>query len=260
LIQSANEDGDRHRDGLRARLDRAQASSATIRFWWRDDDAVTVTPELERLLSIRRGHDVPLALAIVPKGATRSLAKRLAGEHCVWVLQHGWQHRRHSPEGEKKMELGDHRPVADVLPELRAGFERLSGLFPSRFLPVLVPPWNRIGAAVRAGRRSAGLVGLSTFGQRAPGEPHQVNTHVDLFDWTAREPIARAQAYSLLSNHVQGRLEGNNEPIGILTHHLVHGEAGWALLEEILGLIGSHPAAEWPSVPSLFGLDEPCLS
>jgi hypothetical protein len=161
---------------VRALLDRAQGASTAIRFWWRDDDAVTSTPELERLLSIRREHDVPLALAVVPKDATRSLAERLAGEPSVRVLQHGWQHKRHSPEGEKKMELGDHRPAAEVLGELRAGFERLSELFPSQFLPILVPPWNRIGAAVRAERQSAGLIGLSTFGQRTPGEPHGVNT------------------------------------------------------------------------------------
>ena len=260
MNQPADEEGDRQLERLRELLDEARRSSGKISFWWRDDDAVTVTPELERLLSLRRRHELPLALAVVPKGATESLAARLARERSVRVLQHGWQHKRHSPEGEKKMELGDHRPLPDVLHELRAGFDRLSGLFQAGFLPVLAPPWNRISAAVKAEHRSAGLVGLSTFGRRPPGEQHQANTHLDVVDWTTRGPISRTQGYSLLCEEVRDRLGGNPEPIGILTHHLIHQEASWALLEELFELIGPHPAAEWPSVAQLFDLHEAGVS
>ncbi len=41
-------------------------------------------------------------------------------------------------------ELGLHRPKSVVLDELRDGMLKLSQLFKTRFVPVLVPPWNRI--------------------------------------------------------------------------------------------------------------------
>src|SRR6185503_10324812 len=90
-------------------------------FWWRDDDAETVTPALDRLLLLAGRHGLPLALAVVPKRATEDLANRLASEPNVGVLQHGWGHHNHAPAGERKMELGDHRPLGEVVWELRTG-------------------------------------------------------------------------------------------------------------------------------------------
>ena len=224
-------------------------------FWWRDDDAEKVTPQIERLLTLAGRYSLPLALAVIPKGATADLATRLAAEPNVAVLQHGWRHKRHSPDGEKKMELGDHRPLPEILGELRAGCERLSMLFPAQFLPVLVPPWNRIGAAVTAARASVGLAGLSLFGRETSGDPHSINTHLDIFAWQpARVPLTRAQAFAILCRELEGRLAGDNRPIGIMTHHLVHEEANWALLDELFAMLADHPAVSWPPIPELFGL------
>lgn len=246
--------GDAERERLRALLDAAAGQSQRIAFWWRDDDAMTVTPELDRLLALAGRHALPLGLAVIPQAATEALAARIAHEPRVRVLQHGWQHKRHSPQTEKKMELGDHRPVAEMLAELRTGLERLASLFPAAFLPVLVPPWNRIGETVNAERGSIGLAGLSMFGPKRCGDPHQVNTHVDIIDWGARAPMPRGQVYALLCREVERRLQGDPEPIGILSHHLIHQEASWGILDEILGLLREHPGVEWPAIDSLFAL------
>jgi hypothetical protein len=226
----------------------------TIAFWWRDDDAEDVTPQLERLLKLSGRFALPLGLAVVPSGATQALAARLAHEPQVAVLQHGFRHDRHSPAGEKKAEFGDHRPLAAMRDELHGGRERLQLLFPN-FLPVLVPPWNRIGETGDAARRAAGLTGLSLYGPMRSPDPHQVNTHLDIFDWKGtRGPMARARAFSILSDEVERRLAGNPEPLGILTHHLIHQDASWALLEELFADLREHPAATWPEIPHLFGL------
>ena len=133
--------------------------------------------------------------------------------------------------------------------ELQAGRRQLGAMF-AKFLPVLVPPWNRIGAAGDAARRAAGLTGLSLYGPNRSGDPHQVNTHLDIFDWKgARGPMARTEAYAVLCAELARRLDGDPEPVGILTHHLIHQPASWALLDELFAGLRNHPAVAWPAIP-----------
>jgi hypothetical protein len=245
------------RGELLSLLDDARRSGRSIAFWWRDDDAETVTPDLERLLALAVRHALPLGLAVIPKGATEALSERLAGKPRIAVLQHGWQHALNSPPGEKKAEFGDHRPAADMLVELAAGRERLAALFGQNLLPVLVPPWNRIGATADAARREIGLAGLSLYGTKRTADPHLVNTHLDIFEWkTTRGPMSRDRACQILCEEVARRLAGSDEPIGILSHHLKHEEESWALLDELFGLLRGHPAARWPAIPDLFALPQ----
>jgi peptidoglycan/xylan/chitin deacetylase (PgdA/CDA1 family) len=251
-------EGGAERERFAALLDRAAAQSVRITLWWRDDDAEAVTPQLARLLALAERDDVPLALAVVPKGATPELAEAIADRPGVHVLQHGWQHENHAPPNEKKMELGEHRPFPLILEELGEGFERLGLLFPRRFLPVLVPPWNRIAPSVRDALHKVGLLGLSTFGPTPPGEAHRVNTHVDIIDWkNGRAALPRAAAFAILCGEVERRLRDDPEPLGILTHHLVHDDASWSFLEELFTLTARHAAVRWPAIPPLFDLSPP---
>jgi hypothetical protein len=228
-----------------------EAHGRRVTLWWRDDDAVAPTPALDRLLALAGRFELPLALAVIPAQTGPALAARLAATPRVAVLQHGWQHRNHASRAEKKVELGAHRPVDAVLDELRHGRERLAGLFREQFLPVLVPPWNRIAPGVAAALPSIGLAGLSTYG--AAAATNQVNTHLDILAWKpVRRPLSRAEAFSLLAAELERRLAGDDEPLGILTHHLVHDEASWTLLGDLLSLLATHPAATWPLVSSLF--------
>jgi len=43
------------------------------------------------------------------------------------------------------------------------------------------------------------------------------------------------------------------EPIGLLTHHLVHDAAVWRLLEALLDRLAGHPALDWPAVAAMIG-------
>ena len=246
--------GDAERARFAALLDEAAAQSRTISFWWRDDDAVDVTPALERLLALARRFDLPLALAVIPQGANEALATRLADEPLVRVLQHGWSHANHAGPDEKKMELGAHRPLSAVTGELRGGLDRLSALFPETFLPVLVPPWNRIAETVSDALGEIGLAGPSTFGPAGPvpARNGQVNTHLDLAHGLKRGPLPRAEAFAKLAAEAERRLGGDAEPIGLLTHHLVHTDATWAVLEELLAMTANHPAVSWSAIAGLF--------
>jgi predicted glycosyltransferase len=223
-------------------LDRAEDQGYPVRFWWRDDDAVADTPQLDRLLGLARRLDVGIGLAVIPEGIDASLAMRLADEPKAVALVHGWSHANHAPAGDKKAEFGPHRPlelmVAEAEQALNAAREHLG----SRLLPVFVPPWNRISPEIVAHLPHLGFRGLSTFMDRKAVHPVtglvQINTHVDPIDWHGTRSLADpALIVANLASAIERRSAGRadrDEPIGLLTHHLVHDEVIWSLCERLI--------------------------
>ena len=235
----------------------AAAAGRRATFWWRDDDATEPGPALDRLLSLSARHAAPVALAVIPEMAGRSLSGRLSGEPSrVVVLQHGWAHRNHAPATEKRQELGGHRPETAVLDELDKGREKLEALFGRRFRPILVPPWNRIAPSILGRLGEAGLSGSSCFGPRPVGSGGIVNTHVDIVDWRGGRGFAGESAcLETARRHLAARRAGEvdpDEPTGLLTHHLDHDEAGWDFIDVFLAVTRHHAGAAWPSPDTLF--------
>lgn len=202
-------------------------SGKPLRLWLRDDDAVEPTAALDRLLALAAVHDVPVLLAVIPAFTGQALAGRLAGENHVSVAVHGWAHKNHAGPGEKNQELGDHRPATDVLCELGEGFGKLSALHAGRFVPMLVPPWNRIAPSVVAGLPGLGFRALSVFGREKPAPLKVLNTHVDIIDWRGTRGGRAAEA---VIDDIVRVSQAQQGPIGLLTHHLVHDEAAWEVM------------------------------
>ena len=121
--------------------------------------------------TLHRDTRAPLSLAVVPAHATPALADRLGAEPGVDLLQHGYAHVNHAAPGEKKVELGPHRPAMIVLGELGTGWLALERLFGGRALSVMVPPWNRIAPGLVPTLPEIGFSGLSTFGPRRRARP-----------------------------------------------------------------------------------------
>lgn len=245
---------------LKAEIDRWADEGHTATFWWRDDDATHATPELDRLLRISKDAAAPIALAVIPATADKGLAARLASEDGVDVLQHGYAHRNHEPEDRPKSELGPSRDPAQAMGELTEGWSRLNDLFGGKALPVLVPPWNRMDAALREKLPGVGLRGVSAFKPRSePATPEgliRVNTHVDIIDWRGnRGFVGEAPALAATLDHLERRREGTvdpAEPTGILSHHLDHDDGCTAFLGRLAALVSDHPAAAWISARELF--------
>jgi len=241
-------------------LDAWRTAGMTARFWWRDDDAVDVVPQLKRLRALSERVAVPVALAVVPVHATAALAEFLADWPLAMVLQHGYDHGNRAPAGAKKTELSSARPVAPMLSDIRHGASLLQSLFGDRALPVLVPPWNRISPALVAALPNLSLGGLSTYRNRksAPNGIVEVNTHVDIVNWDSRLFLGQRSVLDALVNHLRGLRLGNtedkNDPTGILTHHWAHDEAAWAFLERFLTTAKAHPAVHWLDAATAFGL------
>lgn len=246
---------------LSAELDQWQALGRAATLWWRDDDAVTATPALEKLLGLQRRHGVPLALATIPAQVQEALACKLEHHPQIAVLQHGYAHANHAGKGERATELGAQRPREVVVEELQKGWRNLRALFAHRLLPVMVPPWNRISPGLYPDLYGLGYRALSCFSPRSHAELDcgllQSNCHADLIDWRGgRRFRGEDPTLEQICDHLQARRQGRadaTEATGILSHHLAHDDDCWRFLDTLLDRCNRHPGARWLEA------DEACL-
>ena len=244
---------------LRDELARWHDAGRVPDFWWRDDDATVRTAPLVRMLDLCRHAAVPLALAVIPQEVSASLLEH--GDGLVSLLQHGVSHHNLASAGDKKTEFPAGEHLAEALRRLSQARARMTGLFGTRALPVLVPPWNRVSATgLVPALPGAGFCGLSRFGPRdrvatSPGLV-QINTHVDVIDWRGSRGFVGTQAaLAQTLAHLQARRLGHADPLeptGLLTHHAVHDEATWAFMEALFDHTAGPGMAVWRSAPELF--------
>lgn len=229
---------------LRTALSRMRSAGIELPLWWRDDDATAPTQALDRLEALSEHLKLPVHLAAVPSAATDALAQRVENSEFFYVLVHGWAHVNHAPEHEKKSEFGQIRQEARA--EFSKALGRLRRLFGASLQPVFVPPWNRMHPDYVQQLADAGYKGLSMFQPRTRSHPApgflQINAHVDPVDWRGTRGLVdpdRIIAHTVA--RLEARLvasEDRSEPMGYLTHHLVHTEDVWefshAFLTEML--------------------------
>jgi len=241
---------------LSRELDAWGADGRTANVWLRDDDAVAPSLSLDRLLDAAKS--VPLALAVIPDLMEADLAARIEACGTIDILPHGFRHRNHEPEGSKKCEFGAARDATDAIAEISKAGNILANAFGERFVPLFVPPWNRIAPAIaEAAIGSAGMAGISTYNDRSkdaalPG----LNTHVDLLDWGWKKSTGTARfagsdaCLKGLVGALNGRRTGAGnidceEAVGILTHHLEHDGPTWDFLDRLIETLSGHPAVHW---------------
>ncbi|WP_299943404.1 polysaccharide deacetylase family protein [uncultured Ruegeria sp.] len=238
---------------LQIELQRWQDTGLTLPLWWRDDDAITVTPQLEKLTTMSVELGLPVHLAVIPQAAEVSLADYVSDQPTLIPVVHGWAHQNHAPTGEKKAEFRLHRPIETVVSDAAAGLAGLQRLFGDRLRPVFVPPWNRIDPEVAAKLSGLGYRILSTATPRktvfaAPGL-EQVNTHLDPIDWRGTRGLVDpekliSQIVALLQDRRTGRAD-NSEAFGVLTHHLVHDQDIWTFTQDLLHRLLEGPGTPW---------------
>ena len=118
----------------------------------------------------------------------------------------------------------------------RGGGSAVPGLVVNRIAPGLLPLLPR-----------AGYEAVSTFRDRGAAHPvaglSQVNTHVDPIDWHGTKSLVDpAAVVAGIAGAVERRIAGDadrSEPVGLLTHHLVHDEAVWAFCEGLLAYLSA---------------------
>jgi hypothetical protein len=217
-------------------LTRWRAQGIAPSLWLRDDDAIEPTTSLDRFIGLTAQHQMSFVLAIIPAKTGEALACRLEGAPYVLPAVHGWSHANHAPEGEKRAELGPHRDIAEVLSDCARGLARLHELYGARLLPMLVPPWNRIGASVAAGLPRLGFRALSAFGRGQPVVSGLTirNAQVDLIDWHGtRKCRDTGFLADWLAAELRHARELGRRDCGVLSHHLVDAPGQLAFLEEL---------------------------
>lgn len=229
---------------------KAQAGQR-VDFWLRDDDAVEPCVSLDRLLALCDRFSVPLTLAVIPAYTDDRLAQRLAKIPDVSVAVHGWSHSNYARVDEKKQELGNHRPQHEVLAELMQGFAKLAELYPGNFVPLLVPPWNRLSVDIVEHLSELGFIGLSTFGDEIQASLVSINSQVDIMDWKGTRG---GRPVDDLFSQITKLVHDGRSSIGILTHQLVHDATAWQFLEQLFDATSSHPGASWLPVSHWLGL------
>ncbi len=248
---------------LRAGLKNHRASGLALPLWWRDDDAVAATPALETLTRMSSRLSMPVHIAVIPNPADQSLVAHISTHANVLPLVHGWRHINHAPPEQKKAEFNTER--SDARAELQHALAYARDLFADRLLPLFVPPWNRIHPEHIRALAGAGYRGLSTFGARpapcaTPGLV-QINTHVDPIDWHGtrdlKDPEALiASVVELLKAREKSEAD-TQEPLGYLTHHLVHTAKLWDFSESFLSEMQDGGAHAVSLRPILEPVDEP---
>ncbi len=238
---------------LQQELDLWADSGKTATFWWRDDDAVEETPQLHLLDALSRDMNVPVSLAVIPARLHDSLPRFLRSQDNLIVIQHGYAHCSYALKGMKKIELGSNRSDDEIQNDLVTGRLQLDTAFGEQFIPVLVPPWNRIERRVYPVLIDAEFSGVSSMWARETAYPVkgllQVNAHLDPVDWRpSRRFIGETIAIEHIHRHLSSRrLAGGDiaEATGILTHHLIQNDEVWAFCRTLFETLNRHPAAQW---------------
>lgn len=219
---------------LRRMLATLRAENHQLNIWWRDDDAVAPTTALEQLNTLSDGLDIPVHIAVIPASAKPELAAFTRVHTNLVPLVHGWRHHNNAPAEAKKSEFGTPRPAGNR--EIQQAQARMRDLFGSSYLPVFVPPWNRLDPSFVPILKDAGFLGLSTFTPRTSDRKLlQINTHVDPVNWRGDRDLKNtdalvAETVSLLTARLEG-IHDATEPLGYLTHHLVHSPRVWEFTE-----------------------------
>ena len=247
------------RDTLNKILDELNAwkrAEMNATLWWRDDDAAQPCVELDRLIRLSSAHTVPCGLATIPERTGEPLQKNISDAPYIWILQHGYAHKNHAPSGNGAWELGLHRPQSEVLDDLRKGMRKLSQLFKDRFVPVIVPPWNKIDSELLPHLPTMGFRGVSaSYKKHRPNSPSDLriaDAQCDVLTWQKKEArfTGAEQCVNDLIEHLKDKRTGiadADEPTCVLTHHLEMDDDAWNFMNALFSITTSHPAARWMS-------------
>jgi hypothetical protein len=215
---------------LHKALARCRETKTPLPIWWRDDDAIAPTSELDQLTKLSEKVGVPIYLACIPETTQSDLVPYVRERPALIPCIHGWSHKNSAPADQKKSEFGVESK--DGKNALAQALKRMNTLFEDDIFTLFVPPWNRMHPNHQHQLANLGFRGFSTFGPRSGTPPlPQINTHIDPIFWRGHRGLIDpetliAQTTELLNARCNNE-QDISEPLGYLTHHLVHTPEIW---------------------------------
>jgi hypothetical protein len=204
---------------------------------WADD-------RLWALLDRFRLAAIPVDLAVIPALLTGPLISELrrrieqSGGR-IGVHQHGWAHVNHEPDG-RRSEFGASRRAADVSADLRRGRATMQAAFGPGCADVFVPPWNRCSGDTARALRDDGVRALSRDATADPFDLAGLAEVPVTVDWLAKRrdggPITAEQRGELLA-----KASIEPRPVGVMLHHAVMTDDDLDDVEQLAGLLRTHP-------------------
>jgi hypothetical protein len=247
---------------LRAELELWQASGRSCPFWWRDDDLICASPELNKMALTAEEARVPVLAAVIPAEADDRLGEDTRGMTGLSFCQHGYAHRSHVATGAPSSEFDSGRPQAEVAREIAEGRQRLLGLFGERFIPVFVPPWNRIAADFVPLLEEYRFWGLSQYKDEPPHPDSKliiVNSHIEILRWSATSKATCMPTPALVQELVKQLAArrvsaAEPEPLGVLTHHLAMKDDAWSFMRTLFAVTAEYSVVRWLSASEIFSV------
>lgn len=236
---------------LDAELALWEESGFNPRLWWRDDDAIDVSAPLSKLSDLADQWKVPVLLAVIPSLAKQELSIFISNNPWLDAATHGFSHTNHSDPDTKKTELTENslgRSVQDVDQELMTSRKIMEDMFGLAASQILVPPWNRISTAVLQCLPSIEFKLLSTFtDKKLSTDMHQINCHIDLMHWRpdrAGKTVTEVTDELLICLQERRISDCPEQPIGILSHHLVHDKNTWDTCEFLMSYLAKQSSIQ----------------
>ncbi|RTL30735.1 MAG: hypothetical protein EKK49_12960 [Rhodocyclaceae bacterium] len=245
---------------LRAELELWQASGRSCPFWWRDDDLVCASPELNKMALLAAEARVPVLAAVIPAHTDGRLGEDTMGMAELSFCQHGYAHKSHVAAGVPSSEFGNGRQLSEVAREIAEGRQRLQGLFGERFIPVFVPPWNRIAANFIPLLEEYRFLGLSQH-RDEPSLPDSklitVHCDIEILLWSAASKATCKPTQTLVLELVKrlAKLRTNAmepEPLGVLTHHRAMKDDAWLFMHTLFAVTAEFSVVRWLPAAEIF--------
>jgi hypothetical protein len=264
---------------IRRELDLWLERGIRAKFWFRDDDACELTDQLIRLLHFSKQYSITIGLAAIPNKLRPSLLTFLKSEDRMFLpMCHGWNHVNYEPK-DRPSEFGPNRKLPLLFQDAQLAYRTFVRYFNElEKRAIFVPPFGRIMPAFVELLPKAGFFGLSAGADLIEATVSRIvsrieflpavkisrrtnmarfDVHIDPIDWhrgTAREvPDVAHELLGCLRLRSKSFVDAN-QPIGIVTHHLVHNEPIWHLCAELVEILSNHSAVEFLDVTQ-FGVE-----
>ena len=197
-----------------------------MKIWWRDDDSFEVNDNFKKLIEFHKRVKLNVYLSVIPSKINKQFIEFVNNIDGIFVFLHGYAHINHSNDIAILNEYPESRDIDQVSHEISESVKILNTNFPSKYLPVFVPPWEHYSNKLLTILPNYGIniISLSGHVEELPKWLLDLNTHITFHTYKNINPDRYiANHKNLLSLCKEFITAAKNhrfkDRIGFMTHH-----------------------------------------